>query len=251
MERLQKVLAAHGVASRRRAEELIAAGQVTVNGALARVGQSVTTDDVIEVAGHRLGAQQAALYLALHKPSGFVSSLRSTHGERTVTELVGFGVRMFPVGRLDKETSGLLFLTNDGEWANLISHPRYQIEKEYDVLVQGTPSSEAVRRMRDGLQLPGGDVTAPARVHKGASLADRTHLSVTVIEGKKRQIRLMAAAVGHPVLRLRRVRIGPIPLAELEEGRWRNLRPEEVESIRAQARLAATSRSQTVGPGDD
>ena len=233
-ERLQKVLASHGIASRRGAEDIISEGRVTVNGVIATLGQRVTLGpDRIVVDGREIVAREEIRYVALNKPVGIVSSLRSTHGERTVTELVALDERIFPVGRLDKETSGLLLLTNDGEWANLVTHPRYQVEKEYVLVVRGRPSTAALTAMRTGVTLPDGSITAPAQVDLNQSREDKSYLSVTVIEGKKRQLRLMAAAIGHSVVSLRRVRVGSIRLAGLPEGRWRPLSTEEVESIRA------------------
>jgi 23S rRNA pseudouridine2605 synthase len=236
-ERLQKVLAAAGIASRRRAEELIAAGAVTVNGQVAHLGDSADPEtDVILAGSVLIGGLQNRQYLALNKPVGYVTSLRSTHGERTVAELLPFSGRLFPVGRLDKLTSGLLLLTDDGEWSNIVTHPRYSVEKEYRATVHGHPSVEALRRLREGVPLVDGDITAPARVEVLARERAAARLSVTVVEGKKRQIRLMAAAVGHPVLTLHRVRVGTIELGDLHEGGWRPLRTTEVESIRAYGR---------------
>jgi 23S rRNA pseudouridine2605 synthase len=232
-ERLQKILAGAGVSSRRGAETLIASGRVTVNGTVARLGQSADPDhDVIEVAGRRLEVSGPHRYLALNKPAGFVSSLRSTHGEPTVVELVPQGPRVYPVGRLDKETSGLLLLTDDGDWANLVTHPRYGVQKQYDVLVRGRPTHHALESLRNGVVLPDGAVTAPALVAEIGDDKGNARLSITVVEGKKRQIRLMARAVGYPVVALRRIRIGNIRLGSLSEGQWRELRREEVEGIR-------------------
>lgn len=236
-ERLQKVLAAMGVASRRRAEEMIGRGEVTVNGRVASLGETVDAErDHIAVRGVPLTSAPATVYLALNKPAGFVTSLRSTHGERTVSDLVGTGERVFPVGRLDRSTSGLLLMTNDGDWANLVTHPRYEVEKEYIAVVEGSPSSAVLRRLREGVVLEDGSRTAPARVELITSQGESSRLRITVIEGKKRQIRQMAAAVGHPVVELRRTRIGSIHLGRLKEGEWRQLGPEEVESIRRHAR---------------
>lgn len=232
-ERLQKVLSARGVASRRAAEELIASGRVNVNGQTATLGQMVDPEeDTIRVDGE-LAGESRRLYLALNKPIGYVSSLRSTHGERTVMELLDVPARVYPVGRLDKDTSGLLLLSNDGDWANIITHPRYRVEKEYLALVRGSPSADAIRRLREGVRLPDGAYTAPAAVSIIAPRGSDSLLSVTVGEGKKRQIRLMAEAVGHPVITLCRTRVGPVRLESLPEGQWRYLDPGEVESVRA------------------
>lgn len=233
-ERLQKVLSAAGVASRRRAEEIIAAGEVTVNGRVARLGELVDLpSDVILVRGQPISAETTRVYLALNKPRGIVTSLRSTHGERTIMELVDVGARVYPVGRLDKETSGLLLLTDDGDWANHVTHPRYGVEKEYRALLQGRPGEEALRQLREGVRLPDGTVTAAARVVRLRDEGSGTWLTITVTEGKKRQIRLMAEAIRHPIIELQRVRIGAIRLGGLPEGQWRRLSDEEVESIYA------------------
>lgn len=244
MDRLQKVLASMGVASRRRCELLIVTGKVSVNGTVASLGQRVDPDrDEIFIDGELVKAPPRSIYLALNKPTGFVTSARSTHGERTIMELVPDSNRVFPVGRLDKETSGLLLLTNDGAWANIVTHPRHGIEKEYEVLVQGMLSGKALERLQTGIILPDGTLTAPVRVEIVDRMQVSSRLFVTVIEGKKRQIRLMAAAVGHPVRRLRRIRIGPIYLDDLPEAGRRELRAEEVDGIRVYG-----SRASAGGP---
>jgi 23S rRNA pseudouridine2605 synthase len=244
-ERLQKVLAAAGVTSRRRAEEMIARGDVLVNGQVARLGDSADPiTDLIVVAGRPLERAAGHEYLALNKPRGYVTSARSTHGERTVFELIETRIRVFPVGRLDKDTSGLLLLTNDGDWANIVTHPRYGVEKEYRALVRGKPSETVLHRLREGVVLADGDKTAPSRVRRIEARGTGTVLGITVIQGKKRQIRLMAEAVGHPVIDLVRVRVGPVELGDLPAGRSRPLQPDEVEMMRAYGqRSPAASRA--------
>lgn len=243
-ERLQKIIAAAGLASRRGAEEMIGSGRVTVNGRRAQLGDRAdpNTDD-IRVDGQRVSMPQVHSYIALNKPPGYVSSLRSTHGERTVTELVPAASRLFPVGRLDKETSGLLLMTNDGDWANLVTHPSHGIVKEYRALVRGAPDESALENLRHGVTLPGGIVTASADVRRIGDDRGSTWLSFRVIEGKKRQIRLMALEVGHPIVALQRVRIGPIQLGSLPEGAWRRLAAEEVDEIRDIARRSPVRSS--------
>lgn len=232
-ERVQKLLARAGIASRRQAEGLIVAGRVMVNGEVAQLGDSADpARDVVLIDGCRIDAPSELTYLALHKPVGYVTTARSTHGEPTVMQLVDPPQRVFPVGRLDRDTSGLLLLTNDGAWANRIAHPRYGIEKEYAVTVRGSPSGDTVRRLEHGIVLPDGSMTAPARVQVERELDGCTHLAVTVVEGKKRQIRLMFGAVGHEVQRLERFRIDGIRLGALERGRWRHLERREVEGVR-------------------
>jgi pseudouridine synthase len=241
-ERLQKVLAAAGVASRRRAEEMIARGDVLVNGRVARLGDSAdaATDDIV-VAGSPLARAARHEYLALNKPRGYVTSTRTTHGEHTVLDLIRAETRVFPVGRLDKDTAGLLLLTNDGDWANIVSHPRYSVEKEYRALVRGRPTEAVLGRLREGIELPGGERTAPCRVRSVESRGTATVLDITVVQGMKRQIRLMAEAVGHPVLDLVRVRVGPVQLGDLPPGSSRPLQPEEVEMMRAYGRSSAAA----------
>jgi pseudouridine synthase len=242
--RLQRALAQAGVASRREAEELVRRGDVTVNGSVARLGESADPEvDVIAVRGVPLPRRgRDRRYVAWHKPCGVVTTLRSTHGERTVRDFFPEGERLFPVGRLDKETSGLLLLTDDGDWANLVTHPRYGVEKEYLARLRGVPSADVLRRLERGVSLPDGTLTAPARVDWIGDDRGSARILITVIEGKKRQIRLMAAAVGHPVLDLRRTRVGPVRLGDLDEGEWRPLTESEVEGVREHARSGAGSR---------
>ncbi len=242
-ERLQKVLASMGMGSRRQCESLVAGGRVSVNGVVARLGQRADPEqDVIEVNGNRIDVRLNRRYIALNKPIGCVTSVRSTHGERTVMEFLPESTGVFPVGRLDRDTSGLLLFTNDGEWANVVTHPRYEVEKEYEVVVKGLVSTEALERLRHGTRLPDGSVTSPAGVWVAEAMFEESRLFVTVIEGKKRQIRHMAAAVGNPVRRLRRIRIGCICLGDLPEGCRRELRAEEVNGIReCGSRIAAGS----------
>jgi pseudouridine synthase len=240
-ERLQKVMSSRGIASRRQAEEMIAAGRVTVNGVTAALGQQVDPGNVIVVDGLPLESERPGkVYVALNKPAGVVSTTRDAHAKLAVIDLVSVPQRVYPAGRLDKETSGLLLLTNDGAWANLVTHPRHGIEKEYDLLVKGVPSHTVIDRLAEGVALPDGTVTSPARVERRTHVEGNGRLSVTVVEGKKRQIRLMAEAVGHPVMKLRRTRIGNIELGDLAPGEWRLLEAQEVESVREIARRAAS-----------
>lgn len=232
-ERLQKVLAARGVAARRAAEALIERGAVSVNGTVAVLGQSVDPErDDIRVNGRLIEAVEGARYIALHKPEGYVTSTVSVRGERTVMDLVDLHDRFYPVGRLDLDTAGLLFMTNDGAWANLVTHPRYEVEKEYVAVVRGHPTPGELDTLRRGVRLPTGTVTAPADVEVLQRTDTGVTLRITVHEGKKRQIRLMLAAIGHPVLRLTRTRVGPVRLGALPPGRWRDLTAAEVEALR-------------------
>lgn len=238
-QRLQRILSGAGVASRRAAEELIRAGRVTVNGTVASLGAAADPlHDEVRVDGRLLHVLVSRRYIALNKPAGYVSSRRSTHGEQTVMELIPSEPPLFPVGRLDKDTEGLLLFTDDGDWANLVTHPRYQVLKEYVARVRGCPGNPVLRRLREGVTLPDGTITSPAQVKRIGDDRGNAELLIGVIEGKKRQLRLMAQAVGHPVVRLERVRIGPIALGGLPPGQWRHVDPEEVEKVRDIARRA-------------
>ncbi len=230
--RLQKVLARAGVASRRVAEEMIRRGRVAVNGrVVTTLGSKVVPGrDFVTVDGKPLAEPEQLVYLALHKPAGYVSTVRDTHGRPTVLDLVPRGRRLYPVGRLDADTEGLLLLTNDGDFAYRVTHPKHTLDKEYRVLVAGRPGPDALDKLRTGIELDG-RITAPAEVDVVARLPQATCLRLVLHEGRKRQVRRMCEAVGHPVLRLQRVRIGPIALGELPPGSYRSLTPAEVRQI--------------------
>lgn len=235
MERLQKVLAHAGVASRRKCEELIRAGRVQVNGqTVTELGVKVDpTKDRIAVDGKPVRLETRKRYILLYKPAGVITSVRDPRGRRTVIDLVkDVPERIYPVGRLDYETEGLLLLTNDGELAHRIMHPRYELDKVYEAWVKGHPDEEALRRLREGMRLEDG-WTHPAKVERVAERADRTLLRLTIHEGRNRQVRRMCAAVGHPVLALRRVRVGFLTLDKLRPGAWRELTPDEVRRLKA------------------
>jgi 23S rRNA pseudouridine2605 synthase len=247
-ERLQKVLAVHGWGSRRACEDLIAAGRVVVNGEVAVLGRRIDVEhDVVEVDGVPLGVRPDLVYYLLNKPVGVITTASDTHGRRTVVDLVPAEPRVFPVGRLDADTEGLLLLTNDGALANRIAHPRHGVDKEYLAEVEGEVSAKALRRLRDGVELDDG-VTAPAR----ASVLSSGLLRIVIHEGRNRQVRRMCEAVGHPVTRLVRIRIGPLRDPDLAPGAWRELSTTEVsELVRslaadadadADARARATTR---------
>jgi len=223
-ERLQKVLAAVGYGSRRVCEDLIAAGRVTVNGEVAVLGRRVDADsDRIEVDGAPIGVRPGLVYYLLNKPVGVVTTSRDTHGRTTVIDLVPPEPRVFSVGRLDADTEGLLLLTNDGDLANRIAHPSHGVDKEYLVEVDGgRVAPGAVRQLREGVELDDGP-TAPAKV----SQPEPGLLRLTIHEGRNRQVRRMCEAVGHPVRRLVRTRIGPISDRSLAPGAWRELTLEE------------------------
>jgi 23S rRNA pseudouridine2605 synthase len=219
-ERLQKVLAGVGWGSRRVCEELIAAGRVTVNGEVAELGRRVDVDrDVIEVDGAPVGVRPGLVYYLLNKPAGVVTTAKDTHGRPTVVELVPPAPRVFPVGRLDADSEGLLLLTNDGDLANRVAHPSHGVDKEYLVEVDGgRVGAGSIRRLREGVDLDDG-VTAPATV----SQPEPGVLRITIHEGRNRQVRRMCEAVGHPVRRLVRTRIGPLHDRSLPPGAWREL----------------------------
>ncbi|HEX9969895.1 MAG TPA: pseudouridine synthase [Acidimicrobiales bacterium] len=228
-ERLQKVLARVGFGARRVCEDLIAEGRVTVNGEVAVLGRRVDVEaDRIEVDGHVVGVRPGMVHYLLNKPPGVVPTAADTHGRPTVVELVPDDPRVFPVGRLDADTEGLLLLTNDGDLAHRLTHPSFGVEKEYVAEVEGRPSAGAVRRLRDGVELEDG-VTAPARV----ALVEPNVLRIVIHEGRNRQVRRMCEAVGHPVVRLVRTRIGPIHDRRLKPGQWRPLTQEEVRALEA------------------
>jgi 23S rRNA pseudouridine2605 synthase len=230
-ERLQKVLARHGVGSRRVCEELISAGRVTVNGQIAQLGRRVDPSrDRVTVDGAPIGVRPGLVYYLLNKPAGVVSTASDPQGRPVVTELVPAQTRVHPVGRLDADTEGLLLLTNDGELTFQLTHPRFGVEKEYLVVVEGAPKRGALRQLRQGVLLDDGP-TAPARV---ALVAPNT-LRITIHEGRNRQVRRMCEAVGHPVLRLVRTRIGPLRVGGLAPGEWRQLAPREVRALQQSA----------------
>jgi len=233
-ERLQKLLARAGFGSRRSAELLIAAGRVTVNGEVAALGRRVDADhDRIAVDGVPVVVDATLVHWLLNKPAGYVTTASDTHGRPTVLDLVPADPRVFPVGRLDLETEGLLLLTNDGELAQLLTHPSRGVEKEYFAEVEGRPTPTALRTLRAGVELDDG-MTQPARVKiVQESGAGTTAIALVVKEGRKRMIRRMCAAVGCPVVRLARVRIGPLRDARLAPGAWRALTAAEVRALYA------------------
>ncbi|MBW3557263.1 MAG: rRNA pseudouridine synthase [Actinobacteria bacterium] len=230
-DRLQKVLARTGLASRRACEELIAEGRVTVNAEVAELGRRVDPRvDVIEVDGALVPVAPGLVHYLLNKPMGVLSTAADTHGRPTVVELVPPDPRVFPVGRLDSDTEGLLVLTNDGELAHRLTHPSFGVDKEYLAHVRGDPNPVALRRLREGVELDDG-ATAPARVTR----VDEGVLRITIHEGRNRQVRRMCEAVGHPVLRLVRTRIGPLADRRLKPGEWRPLEAGEVRALAAAA----------------
>jgi 23S rRNA pseudouridine2605 synthase len=224
--RLNAFLARAGVASRRRADELIKAGRVTVNGEPGQLNTVVGSRDKVEVDG-KVVVRQRLRYVLLHKPAGVVTTARDPQGRPTVVELVPDEPRVVPVGRLDADTTGALLLTNDGQLAHRLAHPRYGVEKTYVVEVEGDPGDAALRRLRDGVELDDGS-TAPARARRLGT----GRVELVLHEGRKHQVKRMLAAVGHPVTRLHRIAYAGLTLGGLEPGAWRELESSEVERLR-------------------
>ncbi|MCB8816434.1 pseudouridine synthase [Desulfosporosinus shakirovi] len=248
-ERLQKVLAQAGVASRRHAEQLILEGRVSVNGVkISALGHKVETDDYIEVDGKPVQRSEKPHYYLLNKPVSVITSVYDPQGRPTVTDLMkGVPVRVYPVGRLDYDTSGALLLTNDGELAHRLMHPSYGVEKTYRVWVQGPVGISALDNLRQGVLLEDGN-TAPAIVERVCVVPKKSTekskssrleiLEVTIHEGRNRQVRRMFAAVGYPVLKLERVRFGSLSQGNtLRSGAYRALTKEEIQELRSKAGL--------------
>ena len=236
LERLQKILSRAGVASRREAETMITSGRVALNGqVVTELGTKADAGtDRIALDGKPVRVKDERLYILLYKPAGYVTTLKDPEGRPVVTTLLkGVTERVYPVGRLDYNTEGLLLLTNDGDWANGLAHPRHEVEKEYLVKVRGTPTQEQMRQLTEGIDLEEGR-TAPARVTLEQSTGNNSRLSVTIHEGRYRQVRRMCEGVGLTVAALKRVRYGFLDLGVLRPGDFRFLTPDEVK------RLAAT-----------
>jgi 23S rRNA pseudouridine2605 synthase len=228
--RLNAFLARAGVASRRGADELIKAGRVRVNGEPGQLNTFVGADDRVEVDGREIAKQELA-YVLLHKPAGVVTTARDPQRRPTVVQLVPAEPRIVPVGRLDADTTGALLLTNDGQLAHRLAHPRYGVEKVYAAEVEGDPDEGALRRLCEGVELEDGR-TAPARARR----LGRGRVELVLHEGRKHQVKRMLAAVGHPVVRLHRSGYAGLTLEGLEPGAWRELERYEVERLRAATR---------------
>jgi len=233
--RLAKHLAHAGVASRRAAEVLVGERRVTVDGEVVTdPARDVTGEEAIAVDGEAVRAAGARVVYAVHKPAGVVSTARDTHGRRTVVDLVRSAERLYPVGRLDADTTGLILLTNDGDLAYALTHPSFEVPRTYRARVEGRPDERALRALREGVDLEDGR-TAPARVRR----VGPHEIELTIHEGRKRQIKRMCDAVGHPIVALQRVAFGPLRLGELAAGRHRRLTAAEVERLRESARRGA------------
>lgn len=233
--RLQKYLASCGVASRRKCEELITNGDITVNGSVAQLGMSIDPDyDKVVYRGRVIKEKNKKIYIMMYKPLDCLTTAEDDHGRQTVIDIISRDIsdRVFPVGRLDKNTEGLLLLTNDGEFSNRIIHPKYKIPKTYLALVGGgVPSPKDISALRRGVLLEDG-LTQPAKVDiekinpNGSSV-----VKITITEGKKRQVRRMFEFINHPVIELKRISVGKVNLGNLPYGKWRHLRPEEIKSL--------------------
>jgi pseudouridine synthase len=239
MERLQKILAHAGIASRRKAEEMITAGRVSVNGKIVtELGTKVdSVRDEIQVDGRKIRVEKL-VYIILHKPKGYLSDIDEGRGKPLALDLVPFHERLYPAGRLDANSEGLLLLTNDGELAHRVTHPRYEHEKEYLALVEGEPGDEVFKKLGKGIwydrEMLHADRAGRAGKHQrfGNAHPGQSWVKIVLHEGKKRQVRHMCAAVGHPVLRLIRTRIGGIELGSLPTGQWRALTPTQVNELK-------------------
>jgi 23S rRNA pseudouridine2605 synthase len=235
--RLQKILSAAGVASRRASEQLILEGRVMVNGETVReLGAKADPEkDAIKVDGRRIKTDIAHRYVVLYKPKGYVTTRKDPEGRRTVMDLIGDSQYIYPVGRLDYDTEGLLLMTTDGDLAARLMHPRHEVDKEYEVIVLGAPDGRALEKLKKGVYIEGGR-TSPAHVHVGTTVKGHkptTLLTITIREGRNRQIRKMCSAVGLPVRDLRRIRMGPITLGRLKPGQWRELTLAEIKRLKA------------------
>ena len=231
VERLQRALARAGFGSRRACEELIAAGRVSIGGREATLGDRVDPErDEVRVNGRLISVDPGLRYLALHKPRGVTTTMRDPHAERDLSRFLPKGPRVFPVGRLDRDTEGLLLLTNDGELAHRLTHPSYAVEKEYLAEVDGAPSSRQLGRLKRGVDLDDGVARAVEARAAGGSRG-RGAVRLVMVEGRKREVRRMLEAVGLPVRRLIRLRVGPVRLGRMRPGELRELEPEDVRAL--------------------
>ena len=230
-ERIQKILSARGVASRRQAENMILAGRVACNGVICTIGDCADPEfDVIMVDGVVIPSVERKVYIMLHKPRGYVTTLSDEKGRKNAAQLVqDCGLRVYPVGRLDMDSEGLLLFTNDGEFANHLMHPKHNIDKVYIVNVNGY-SEDALQKLRQPILLDGYQIKQPGVLVKIAE-GDRAQLEIIIHEGRNRQIRRMCAAAGMRVVRLKRIKEGNVQLGTLPSGKWRHLTPEEVSSL--------------------
>ncbi|QNU65327.1 rRNA pseudouridine synthase [Ruminiclostridium herbifermentans] len=230
--RLQKFLAHAGVASRRMAENYIKQGRVAVNNKIVTdMGVVVKNTDKITVDGNLVECKEEKIYIMLHKPTGYVSTARDQFGRQTVLDLVtDINCRLYPVGRLDYDTSGLIILSNDGDFTYRLTHPKHEIKKVYEALISGVPQKNEIKMFEKGLKIED-YITSPAKIHIKNVIGNNALVHITIHEGKNRQVRKMCEAIGHNVLTLKRISIGPIALGDLPEGKWRKLTASELKSL--------------------
>jgi 23S rRNA pseudouridine2605 synthase len=238
-ERVQKVLAAAGIGSRRACEELIAAGRVAVDGEVVTLGAKADArSQIITVDGERVHTNPTLVYLLLNKPTGYVTTVTDPQGRPTVMDLVPASPRVYPIGRLDRDTEGLLLLTNDGELANRLAHPSFEVEKTYVAQIRGPAKRRAVRQLLDGVELDDGAARARS-VRELGNAGDKTLVEIVLAEGRKREVRRMLQAVGLPLERLARVRVGPLALGDINPGKFRPLTGAEVRALYVAVGMAA------------
>jgi 23S rRNA pseudouridine2605 synthase len=241
--RLQKFMADNGVASRRKSEELIASGKVKVNGVVASIGDKVNPKkDKITVSGKRIAVDNELVYIMLHKPRGFITTMNDEHDRNCVAQLVSdVGKRIYPIGRLDRESEGLLLLTNDGELANAITHPKKHVPKTYRVTVRPSITESQITALSTGIEIDG-RVTMPSEVHILEKQEGRVVISITIYEGRNRQIRKMCEALSLEVARLKRISVGPVKLGMLPQGKYRHLTDDEVRKLKIAAGIDNKSK---------
>lgn len=230
-ERLQKFIAQCQVASRRKAEEIILLGRVSVNGVVTTTFMGIDPEvDIVEIDGKRLKPPSEKLYIMFNKPEGVVTTLKDEHGRKCIPDVVNVGERVFPIGRLDSDTSGLLLLTNDGEIANEIMHPSREIDKTYEALVEGIPDSDDIRKFNEGFIVEDYK-TAPATLKIIKTYEKTSLVRVVIHEGKKRQARRMLMTIKHPAISLKRTKIGAMSLGDLKIGQWRIIPRQDIERL--------------------
>ncbi|HTP00719.1 MAG TPA: pseudouridine synthase [Anaerolineales bacterium] len=242
-ERLQKILAQAGYGSRRHCEEFITGGRVQVNGRVAAIGEKADPDrDKVTLDGKPIARREALTYIAMYKPRNVISSVDDEVGRKTVRELIPESGHLYPVGRLDWDSEGLILMTNDGDLTNRLTHPRYGHQKEYRVLLARQPDAEQIGTWRRGVILPDGEKTAPADVYVEGRSGKGAWLRVTMGEGKKRQIREIGQVLGLPVVRIIRIRIGTLRLGSLKPGDWRHLTQGEIDELKGKKTVAVRQR---------
>jgi len=231
-ERLQKYIAQSGIASRRKAEDLIKSGSVKVNGkVILEPWFMVDDNDVVRVNDKPVSREKRLVYIMLNKPVGYITTAKEQFSRKTVLDLIkGIPERIFPVGRLDYDTSGLLLLTNDGQFVYKLTHPKYEINKVYIAKVKGIPSKEEIKKFETGLEIEN-YITAPAKLNVKKKLGNASVLEIVIHEGRNRQIRKMCEAIGHPVIELSRISIGNVSIGSLPVGKWRYLTEKEIQSL--------------------